>query len=165
MISKMLIRSYSHFQYQKWWYEGVYAPGAQVRLRTVRQRNGALLKKHARGYKVACRRTGRFLSRDTEAPAGGQPLIRYPAPINWSLLVTRLAFCKTCCSDSEKALQIARSQSPVIQLINRPIKHKSIHGQSTLPKVIMSPGGPNGEPVVGSDGSRKKGKATPDTLV
>ncbi|KAG6366904.1 hypothetical protein INS49_001085 [Diaporthe citri] len=29
----------------------------------------------------------------------------------------------------------------------------------------MSPGAPNGEPVVGSDGSRKKGKATPDTLV
>lgn len=59
----------------------------------------------------------------------------------------------------------SQSRQSMNQSINRTIKHQPIHDKSTLPKSIMSPGVPNGEPVVGSDGSRKKGKATPDTLV
>jgi hypothetical protein len=57
-----------------------------------------------------------------------------------------------------------RSQT-AIQSIGGHIKQRPIHYESIFPKFIMGPGVPSGEPAVGSDGLRKKGKATPDTLV
>lgn len=161
---KMLIRLFSHFQPQKWWYEGDYAPDSQGEVEDCQIEKLGLTGK-------TCLRLQGCLPRDGPCPlsdpSAGWSGTAYQIPRpDWLKSVSEpISSCEACCNDAEGTLQMLRSQSPFNQSINRPIKHKSIYDQPTLPKVIMSPGAPNGEPVVGSDGSRKKGKATPDTLV